>query len=94
MTNMQIIHSISKCNNYKVLNYSPKLKLLANKLDKEQLLQVTDGINFGSYTDIKLKIGKEYYIMEICPLQDIKEIDLMIKTVREYEDKYGHEFEN
>lgn len=65
------------------------------KLDKVEVSKITRAIT-GDYSDVKVSIGKKYYIVEVSWITDTPdgdEVDFIMKSIEEYENQYGRKFE-
>jgi hypothetical protein len=61
------------------------------KLSKEELVKITDKLEYGS-TDVGVTLGGKEYIVEVFHVDN--EVDLNIITANEYAKKYGRIFHN
>lgn len=60
-----------------------------NKLSSSQMERIKKAIKNGEYVDLKIRLDKTFYMLEITPLNDIKELDIVWSTLEEYNKARG-----
>lgn len=100
MSNVELLEkAIEKFNEEnKQYEYNFKLGAVTKEIDnleKSQIYKIIQNLT-GDYTDVKVYLGKKPYIAEISWITDTPdgdEVDIIMKSLEQYELQYGRKFE-
>lgn len=85
-TNYDILKEYAEKYGY---TYNSVSYIKINNLSSFQLQKIKKAIKNGDYTDLKIRLGNKYYMLEIAPMNDIKELDITWSTLEEYNKTRG-----
>lgn len=85
-TNYDILKEYAEKYGY---TYNSVSYIKINNLSSFQMEKIKKAIKNGDYTDLKIRLGNKYYMLEIAPMNDIKELDITWSTLEEYNKTRG-----
>lgn len=85
-TNYDVLKEYAEKHGY---TYNSVSYIKVNRLSPSQIEKVKMAIRKGEYTDLKIRIDSKYYMLEITPMNDIKELDIVWSTLEEYNKARG-----
>ncbi|WP_438567202.1 hypothetical protein [Cetobacterium sp.] len=85
-TNYDILKEYAEKYGY---TYNSVSYIKINKLSEYQLQKIKKAIKNGDYIDLKIRLGNIYYMLEITPMNDTKELDIVWSTLKEYNKARG-----